>query len=278
MNTPRPALLLVLCVSTARAQSPVDTTALLDSVSSEVVRIGKLHGESIWPGFRPDTIPVAFTFPTHGTLLTNWPGPLPAAFVQARGSANVAWRDGRDLGAASTGIDIAGRGVAQVAIGPAQSLEPSSLVATALHEAFHVLERASARAGRKFGSGENSMLTASYPVFDEENEAALALEGHTLAVALNATRASEQRDLAAQFAATRRLRHRRLPLQYAEFDQLSELNEGLANYALVRALEIERTSGPASWRARAREQLATMRKELLPQHRVPSTHVIQQLG
>ena len=42
----------------------------------------------------------------------------------------------------------------------------AELLGTTVHEAFHVFERSVQRDDRKFGSGENSFLVSSYPVFD----------------------------------------------------------------------------------------------------------------
>src|SRR5579885_3439387 len=66
MNPVRLVCLLLIGRTALHAQAPRDTARVLDSVAHEVIRIGRAHGESIWPGFRPDTIPLAFTLPTHG--------------------------------------------------------------------------------------------------------------------------------------------------------------------------------------------------------------------
>jgi hypothetical protein len=152
-----------------------------------------------------------------------------------------------------------GHRVAQVVV---STMAPAMLAATATHEAFHVLEAVMRRPGRRFGAGENSMLVSSYPVFDTDNETAFALEGRILANALEASSLSVKRELAREFVAVRRERHRRLPAEFSEFDQMSELNEGLAEYALVRALQLVVREGPAEWRAEASREL-TARRRLL---------------
>jgi hypothetical protein len=75
-------------------------------------------------------------------------------------------------------------------------------------------------------------------VFDPQNEAGMALEGRILAAADSATAKTEQRALARQFLAARESRQRALGADLANFEQLAELNEGLAEYTLVRALEL----------------------------------------
>jgi hypothetical protein len=251
-------VVLVSVGGALHAQAPLDTAARLDSVAREVAHLGARHGESVWPGYRPDTIPLSFVLPTHGSLLFNWRGPLPPGFEAIRERPGVAWQEQPAPSAASTGTQIGDRAVAQIVLGPAQPFRGAALVATAFHEAFHVFAEASADASRRFGSGENSAVVGTYPLFDLENEAGMALEGRLLDSAL-AARGALRRELAREFIAVRRARHERLPTEYAEFDQMSEMNEGLAEYALVRALQLVSHEGPAAWRPDATEQLASRR-------------------
>ncbi len=240
--------LVVIFSRALNAQAPLDTVRIAAAVAREVVRVGERNGNNIWPSFRPDTIPLSFVIPSRGDALIGWRGALPTGYTAIAEIPGAAWREQRALGAASTATSLEGRSVAQVVI---NTLSPSMLAATAVHEAFHVFEGASRRPNRKFGQGENAMLVSTYPVFDERNEIAFALEGKLLASALTAPRNSEKRSLVRQFVAVRRERHRTLPSQFAEFDEMSELNEGLAEYALVRALQIVAADGPAAWRAGA---------------------------
>lgn len=249
-------VVLFAAATTASAQVPVDTARQLAGIAREAARIGARHGESIWPGFRPDTIPIVFVLPSRGDMLFGWRGSLPRGYAPIPESTGAAWRDGRAPGAASTAVMIEGKRVAQVVV---TALEPSGLVATALHEAFHVFELASQQPGRKFGRGENSILVSTYPVFDVENEAAFALEGKILAQAIAAPSLARKRELARAFVGVRRERHRRLPIEFAEFEVLSELHEGLAEYVLVRALTVETTDAPAEWRPAAARALAGRR-------------------
>jgi hypothetical protein len=237
------------------AQAPIDTLARLATVNQQYLRIGATEGESVWPRFRPDTIPLVFVLPDRGSVLFNWRGTLPEGFQPVSRVAGGAWKNQRDLGAASTGTSLGGRAAAQVVV---SSLDPAALLPTAMHEAFHVFESASIRPGRRFGRGENSFYVSSYPVFDLENEKLFSLEGRILQSALAARSPGRKRELARQFVAVRRTRHRLLDPNFAEFDRASELNEGLAEYALVRALVA--MSGdpqlPENWRVSARRKLA----------------------
>ncbi len=198
-------------------------------------RIGREMGDSIWPSYRPDTIPVLYLLRGHGTLLLGWRGALPPGFTPDSAAGGAGWQGAVDQAAANTAAELLGRGAAQVVV-DTQSI--ASLVGLTAHEAFHVFERASRTEGRRFGRGENSFLVTSYPVFDPQNEAGMALEGRILAAAERASTKTEKRTLAREFLAVRESRQRALGAEFAEFEQLAELNEGLAEYALVRVVQL----------------------------------------
>src|SRR5207249_5654503 len=145
--------------------------------------------DSIWPGFRPDTIPVAYVVRGQGTLLLGWRGELPQGFLPITGLAGGSWLSSADRGAASTGTELDGRPTAQVVVNDSTGV--ATLVGLTTHEAFHVFEAASKREGTRFGRGENSFLVTSYPVFDPQNEAGMALEGRILAAARSEEHTSE---------------------------------------------------------------------------------------
>lgn len=245
----------------AAAQPPLDTGALLDSVARHAVRLGSAHGAELWPGFRPDTIPALFVLPGKGSFLFNWQGPLPPQYSAVPALPGAAWQESGALGAASTASELAGRNVAQVVVGTS---DPAYLLATLFHEAFHVFQRVLARPELKFGKGENSYYVATYPVFSEPNETQFALEGRILAAALETSSLSRKRKLAREFVAVRRARHRALDGNLAVFDRASELNEGLAEYVLVRTLELQASDAalPAQWRAAARRRLGEETRRL----------------
>jgi hypothetical protein len=107
------------------------------------------------------------------------------------------------------------------------------------------------REGRMFGAWENAMLVGAYPVFDVENEAGFALEGKKLRQAMEARDSATTTTLAREFLLLRERRHTNLRPEYAEFERMAELNEGLAQYSLIRGLrEVGRLEG-APWDARA---------------------------
>jgi hypothetical protein len=246
---------LMITGSTCLAQIPADTVAQLAAIDRHYVRIGATLGESIWPGFRPDTIPVVFVLPDRGSALFHWRGALPDGFQPVEDIVGAAWTSARNLGAASTGASLGGRSAAQVVVA---SLDAAMLLPTAVHEAFHVFERASTRTGRRFGRGENSFYVSSYPIFDVDNEKLFDLEGRILQRALAERSPERKKQLAREFVAVRRARHRALDPNFAEFERMSEINEGLAEYALVRALGAMAADSalPPGWRSSARRRLA----------------------
>ena len=195
-------------------------------------------GGAIWPGFRIDTIPVLYVLRGRGSLLLGWSGRLPDGVSPVSTLPGAGWRDEAAKGAASTSVTLGGRPVAQVVVDSAASA--SRLVALAAHEAFHTFYGASRVEGRRFGSGENSFLVTTYPVFDSANEAAVALEGRVLRAALQAESDVDARSLAARFLAVRYGRQRILDSDLANFEVMAELNEGLAEYAGLRAVAVAR--------------------------------------
>jgi hypothetical protein len=238
----------------AAQQPPEAVIARLAAVESAVVRVAAAHPDAIWPAFRPDTIPVLFVVPDTGVLLLNWPAEEPPdGFARIPGLPHAGWQSAATRSAASTNTSLAGRSAAQVVVFP--DANDALLFGTTVHEVFHVFERSVARQGRRFGSGENSFLVSTYPVFDARNEAGVALEGRLLARALAARTPSAMREAAQEAVAAREARHRTLGSELADFETQGELNEGLAEYALVRSLELAAGDTTVPWRTDAAEEV-----------------------
>ena len=241
--------LLLVGMGAASAQVP-DTVRQIESLHATLVRGGPSIGPRIWPGFRPDTIPTVYVIPHHAKLFAQWRDTLPTGFFPLTGATVAAWTDTRTVSFPR------GRPIAFLSVDSSSS--PGSVLGLALHEEFHAFQRAVAKPGRRFGAGENSMLVATYPAFDVANEAAFALEGRILARALRARSRADARRLGHQFVAARAERHARLDSTVAEFETAAELNEGLAQYAMLRGLrelgrdDAGRFAGPAAVEA-ARE-------------------------
>ena len=241
-------------VPLAAQEPPEAVVARLAAVESAVVRVTAAHPDAIWPAFRPDTIPVLYVVRDEGVLLLNWPAAAPPdAFAPIPGRPHAGWQSAAVRTAASTSTALAGRSAAQVFVFPAAN--DALLFGTTVHEAFHVFERWRAAPGRRFGSGENAFLVSTYPVFDARNEAGVALEGRLLARALAARTPGEMREAAQEAVAAREARHRALGSELADFETQGELNEGLAEYALVRSLELAAADTTLPWRADAAEEV-----------------------
>jgi hypothetical protein len=226
--------LFMALVGGATAQEPPrDAVAAVQEAHEKVVELGPMGPDAIWPGFKPDTIPVLYVLPERGTLLMGWRGALPDGFEGVEDIEGAGWQPEAARSAASTGTQLDGRGTAQVVVG-----EPdlASLVGTTVHECFHVFQGDARQEGKRFGQGENSFLVTSYPIFDAGNEAAFALEGRLLGAALSEPSDDVAFTRALQFVAVREGRHRRLEAELIEFEKLAELNEGLAQYAGLRAV------------------------------------------
>src|SRR2546425_198949 len=84
---------------------PPETTGRIVTAHDWVVRLGRDMGDSIWPRFRPDTIPVVYVVRGQGTLLLGWRGDLPERFLPIAGLAGAGWQSSAERGAASTGTD-----------------------------------------------------------------------------------------------------------------------------------------------------------------------------
>jgi len=263
MRTPLLALLALAAAATPLAAQDASRPAIerLAAANAALQRLTAAHPGALWPGFRPETIPVLYVVPERGILLVNWgPGAPPEGFASVPGVDGAAWQPAALRTAASTGTTLGGRPVAQVFVFPDAS--EALLVGTTAHEAFHVFERSVARDERKFGSGENAFLVSSYPVFDPVNEAGWALEGRLLSRALAARTGAELRERTREFVAAREARHRTLGSQFAVFETMAELNEGLAEYVLVRSLELAASDPAFPWRAGAEAEVDRHRVRL----------------
>jgi hypothetical protein len=211
------------------AQPPLpDTVRAIATLHATIVRAGPTIGPIIWPGFRPDTIATLYVIPRRAKLFAQWRDTLPTGFFPLPGVPSTAWTDTRTVSFPR------GHPIAFLSVDSTSSA--GSVAGLALHEEFHAFQRASARRDRRFGAGENSMLVATYPSFDVDNEAAFALEGRVLARALRAPTRADARHLAREFLAIRYERQARLDTTVADFETAAELNEGLAQYALIRGL------------------------------------------
>jgi hypothetical protein len=239
-------LLLALSGRSVEAQLP-DTARRVLELHAIIERLGPEFGPRIWPGFRPDTIPTLYVIAHRGKLLVQWRHELPDGFTPYPGRP--------DAGIAGTEMVSLPSGKFISFMSVDSSMSPALMLGTSIHEAFHSFEGVSRREGKRFGSRENAMLVGTYPVFDVVNETAVALEGRALRRALTISIA-EVRQSAREFLGHRERRFATLDPELVQFEREAELNEGLAQYALIRGLEeVGRLEGGA-WPERAKAQAA----------------------
>jgi hypothetical protein len=239
---------MTLAAGSLPGQEASDTARRVLALHSIIERHGPMIGPAIWPGFRPDTIPTLYVIAHRGKVLVQWRHDWPEGFAPLNGIAQA--------GTAGTQMVSLPHGRFISFMSVDSSMSPGLVVGTSIHEAFHSYERSVMREGTRFGAGENAMLVGTYPVFDVENEAAFALEGRKLRQALDAPSADAAKRMAREFLALRERRQRTLDSEFTEFEKMAEMNEGLAQYALLRGLsEVGRLEG-GEWVAAARHEAA----------------------
>lgn len=107
------ALALAVPGAAATQQPPAEALARLAAVEAAVTRVTAAHPGAIWPGFRPDTVPVLYVIPNTGVLLLNWRTPQPPeGFAPVAGLAHAGWQPADVRTAASTGTALAGTNAA----------------------------------------------------------------------------------------------------------------------------------------------------------------------
>ncbi|HSJ65316.1 MAG TPA: hypothetical protein VK922_15600 [Gemmatimonadaceae bacterium] len=219
-----------LCLTSiaSGAQSAADTLRALVALDGIAVAEADRLERAIWPGFRFDSAGLLYIVPRVGKVALRWPGAPPSGMRPLEGAAGAFWAD--------TQAVRWGPGVAAATLAVSADATPADVLALAVHEAFHAYQVTERRTGRRFGRPDNAMLTARYPIFDIENEAAFAAESRLLRRAVEAPTDSAARRLAAEFLAVRLHRQARLDTALVEYEKTAELHEGIAQYALLTGL------------------------------------------
>ena len=208
---------------------PPPAAASAFAAHAELGRLGRRFPVSVWPGFRPDTMPFVYWFES-GLLLVNPPSPLPQGFAPLAGPVPAAWRRFAPGVDPLEGIDPPT--VTSNALGP----DTASVYAVAAHEAFHTFVFGRAVAGRRFGRGEDNNVAPDYPLFDADNETDFAVEARLLRAALAAADRESRLRLTRRFLAVRQARQSRMGAEIVGYEVAAELNEGLAHYVELRSL------------------------------------------
>jgi len=219
---------IALVVNGASGQEPPDTLKQMAHVDADIVRAGQAL-QAVWPGFRFSEYGLAYVVPDRGKLVARWPSPLPDFHSLAEGLRHQ-WTDTLTL-SWDPSLPVA-------ALSVVSGGTRAGVAGLALHEAFHAYQRSRRHEGRRFGRGENSLLTVRYPLFDVQHEALFAVEAGLLERAVHAPDLAEAHRLARQFLAVRARRQRSIDSALVSYENLAELNEGLAQYVLVKGLEV----------------------------------------
>ncbi|HSJ15794.1 MAG TPA: hypothetical protein VK939_15415, partial [Longimicrobiales bacterium] len=200
----------------AQAIARLDSTLLAARAAIE---------QEVWPGYDVARPGLLYMLPGTGKLLARWPRVVaeaePVDGTRGWTEAPVSW----------------GRTDPVQVVPVSARATRAQVLGLALHEGFHVHQRHFAGQG-SVSVTENALLTHEYPLFDIENEAAAAAEAQLLRAAVEAPTRPEARRLGAQFVALRQQRHARLGEELAEFERAGEAHEGIAQYVLLRGLDV----------------------------------------
>ncbi len=238
-----PTTQLILCyclaVVCSNAAEPQDVDRSLLIALREAIELGRHGGDEMWPGYAIESIPIVL-FGEDEAYVVQHPAP-PSSFQ--RFDQDVVGlevlKGPRDpCMSANYAARWNGPVCAFIAIG---SLTPggggSANVALILHETAHAFQMRGPEGGGPRWRSENSMLVAQYPASRAENNAWGRIEGRLLRAALEA----EGDDLWRRTIDFLRVRHHRQSMlqgPWVEYETGAELNEGLAEYFALRAVEL----------------------------------------
>ncbi|HSJ65478.1 MAG TPA: hypothetical protein VK922_16415 [Gemmatimonadaceae bacterium] len=218
-------ILALLALPTGAGAQELDRAL---AIEREVVRIAS-EGE-LWPGFAPLAIPLAI-FTGGRTWLFRHPAP-PDGFSPVPGAPGVHAHENRHPRVTSnTSAEIGGVVTATLlADGARATRSATTLAAVALHEAFHVHQRA-----RHPGWIANEGDAFLYPVADPALLELRRLESAALRRAVRAADSATAACWARQALDARDRRFAAMDSAFVAYERLNELNEGLASYVQMRA-------------------------------------------
>lgn len=184
---------------------------------------------SLWPGFDPLKIPLAI-FDGKDTWLFRHPSP-PEGFVSLSSQQGVFVKPGRLDGlVANSSADIGGVSTGTLIVDPNVERGNVEWAAIAVHEAFHVFQRA-----KHPGWSGNEADLFVYPTDDASLLSLRRMETRAFEQAL----AAEDRGVSACWARfglnLRNRRYAAMDAPFAAYERGTELNEGLAAYVQMQA-------------------------------------------
>ncbi|MFN8574627.1 MAG: hypothetical protein U0132_21420 [Gemmatimonadaceae bacterium] len=187
--------------------------------------VGKLD---LWPGYRPDTVPLAI-YDGQRTWLVHHPSP-PNGFSPSAAGSDILVMEGRHPEVtANSSAQIGGRLTATLI--PNFGTRPAmAWAAVAAHEAFHAYQRAT---HPTWAANEANLFT--YPWNNVEALSLRRLEFDALRRALTAADPRAQGCFASLAMTQRKERFRLMGPDAATYETRNELNEGLAQYIQDKA-------------------------------------------
>ncbi len=213
----RTAALVALAMFASRVPAPIR------ELVSEFTRMGKAD---LWPGFRPDTIPLAI-FDGTRTWLVRHRAP-PAPFVRDDGAFFV--MEGRHPAVTANSSTTLGGQTTATLIPNFATSPPKRWAAVMAHETFHAFQRTR---HKTWSANEADLFT--YPFENVDALARRRLEFEALRRALVARDRPTAACWSRSALAERTDRFARLGTAAATYERRGELNEGLAQYVESRA-------------------------------------------
>ncbi|HET9276224.1 MAG TPA: hypothetical protein VFN96_09150 [Gemmatimonadales bacterium] len=222
------ALATALAPSSAPAQVADAERNLAVAIEREVERMAARG--PIWPGYDPLVVPLA-VYTGGATFLFRHPAP-PEGFAAAPGAEDArVWAGRHPAATSNSSADIGGTVSATIlADGERARRPPADLAAVAVHEAFHVYQRA-----RHPGWSGNEGDLVLYPVDNAELLTLRRLESAALRRALAERDSARAACRAASALEYRRARFAAMDSAFVAYERLNELNEGLATWVQLRA-------------------------------------------
>ena len=218
------SLIVPTMLAGQRADPSANEAALALAIDREVLRVAS--SQSLWPGYQPASVPLAI-YTGGRTYLFRHPSP-PAEFITLGGVASVPGR--HPAVTSNSSADLGGIASATLlADGPRARVSVPELAAVALHEAFHVFQRAT---HASWQGNEGDLFT--YPVDRADLLRLRREESEYLRRAF--ARSSDRACLAREAMARRASRFAMMEAAHVRYERDSEMNEGLATYVQLRAL------------------------------------------
>ncbi len=196
----------------------------LDRGQSILAAYDEIADEDYWPGFAPDSVPLA-VYDGRSTYLARHPDP-PEGFSAVEGREGLWVYPGQhELVRANFSVEIGGVLTAALLGGIDTTASPATLAATLLHEAFHVHQ------GEKHPDWQaNEVELFTYPVEEVDLLALRRLETEALRRALEAADQAGRKCWARRAVELREDRYARMTEGAVAYERGTELNEGTARY------------------------------------------------